>query len=375
MKPFIIFILLIGVLSCTKDKNYSLEVVDGVKFINNKNTPSNPSLKYSLSKTLEINFYDNDNQEIENFKYPIDFDIDRDKNIYILDIMTSEVKKFDKNGKYLKSFSRQGNGPGESLYPSCLFIDRDTVYISNRRGKSFIKYSLDGKYIGDNKLDFRLPSGAKPIGNNYIGSYDDYTSVDNTPSRVFRLALFNDKMEMIESLYDYDVDIEDENFYNNVLDIFPPYAIGDSLIYVSANSEVEYKIYAYNFNGDKREVYSKQYREKRYSKSEKDDIIKMINMKEELISDIPQKSKKSITDIVYEDKNSIWVMTPGDNPRDSLGVVVDIFKKGIFQNRFKFSELETHCSYSYNLFYKIKNGYLYQLSNKEGNLKVFKIEK
>jgi len=48
---------------------------------------------------------------------PTDLKVDKDENIYVLDMAGKFVKKFDSKGKELKKFGRKGRGPGEFQSP------------------------------------------------------------------------------------------------------------------------------------------------------------------------------------------------------------------------------------------------------------------
>ncbi len=72
-----------------------------------------------------------------------------DGSIFVANSRTHDVFKFDKQGKLIKKFGREGNGPGDFLYPGDLSIlDKKYLlvgeYASNRR---FSLWDLEGKYI------------------------------------------------------------------------------------------------------------------------------------------------------------------------------------------------------------------------------------
>ncbi|MCK4304536.1 MAG: hypothetical protein KAY24_09885 [Candidatus Eisenbacteria sp.] len=47
---------------------------------------------------------------------------DREGNVYLLDAQLADVKVFSADGEYLKTLSRQGEGPGETLQPRILLL-------------------------------------------------------------------------------------------------------------------------------------------------------------------------------------------------------------------------------------------------------------
>ncbi|MBN1971825.1 MAG: 6-bladed beta-propeller [Candidatus Delongbacteria bacterium] len=368
-------VILIALIACSKNETFTILEKDNIKIYSNNGIPSNPEIEYKLKEVLYINFNSEDGNSDFEIKYPVDFEIDNDGNIYVLDILSSKVEKFNKNGKYITSISNRGSGPGESIYPNGIILDKDSLLILNSRKRAILNFDLKGNYRHEMKYDNRLPSGMEQIGNNYLGMIDENIGGDS-PSRSFKLTICNNTLDTLKTIYNYNIDLNNSDFYNNFLDIFPPYCASDSLIYVSGNSSNEYKIDVYDFHGNKKSVISKNYRKHPISDNEKMHIIKEINLKEPLVTDIPNKFKKAINYIIIEERGAVWVMTPDlTSEKDINHIKIDIFKNGIYQNSFYSTELEYHLSYSDNLFYKIKNGYLYQMSNKDGNLKVFEIIK
>ena len=58
-----------------------------------------------------------------------DIDVDSDTNLYVLDFYESTVTVFDKNGKYLRSMGRRGQGPNELENPLSISIYDDKISI------------------------------------------------------------------------------------------------------------------------------------------------------------------------------------------------------------------------------------------------------
>lgn len=73
--------------------------------------------------------------------------LDQDKNIYLLDGKACRVHKFTAKGKYLLSFGRSGQGPGDLYMPIDLAVtDKNEIAVSTRRDG--IRYfEAGGKYI------------------------------------------------------------------------------------------------------------------------------------------------------------------------------------------------------------------------------------
>jgi hypothetical protein len=70
---------------------------------------------------------------------------DGDGNIYLLDQQLSEVQVYSPEGEYVKTLSREGDGPGEVRYPrDMLFLPDGTLGIVQPMPGTIVKVHLDG---------------------------------------------------------------------------------------------------------------------------------------------------------------------------------------------------------------------------------------
>lgn len=123
-----------------------IEIKDGVRIIHNekggkwgKDLP----IKIELIRTIgDINTLD----ENLAFNMPSDIVLDDAGNIYILDAGNHRIQKFDPEGKYLDSFGREGQGPGEFNSPSSLDIDANgNLIVADRRSRKIQIFSTEGR--------------------------------------------------------------------------------------------------------------------------------------------------------------------------------------------------------------------------------------
>ena len=80
----------------------------------------------------------------------MDIKADDAGNIYVVDEQAHSIKVFDKDGNHLKDIGREGEGPGEFMYPNEMtFIeDKIVVYSGNR----ISYFTLEGNFINYKKV-------------------------------------------------------------------------------------------------------------------------------------------------------------------------------------------------------------------------------
>ena len=79
---------------------------------------------------------------------PSGLGFDSQENLYVADEFLNSVSVFDPDGKFLRSWGKQGNSDGQFDNPSSLMIVDDVVFISDTLNNRILKYDLNGTYIG-----------------------------------------------------------------------------------------------------------------------------------------------------------------------------------------------------------------------------------
>jgi hypothetical protein len=109
----------------------ALSVFGGFAFTpwqNAEITIHNPAVPRSGGLTLDLEEdFVLGSESDENYLFYTVWDVQADsrRNIYVLDSGAPRIQKYDKNGKYLQTIGRQGQGPGEFEQPIMLTFDKD----------------------------------------------------------------------------------------------------------------------------------------------------------------------------------------------------------------------------------------------------------
>jgi len=111
---------------------------------------------------------DDDDDDHKIYKIPIEFKIDSQGNVYILDMGQVFIKKYKNSGEYICNIGKRGEGPGEYMRPSHMFLDReDNFHVAEyMRNYEFIydqrgKFSHRIKVKGNLLAAFFLESGRR----------------------------------------------------------------------------------------------------------------------------------------------------------------------------------------------------------------------
>jgi WD40 repeat protein len=140
------FIMLISFSEQEPEWKGKIGYENGVKIIQNPGEPLYGEITFELEEDLSIgNEYD------ENFLfYRIrDIQVDADGNIYVLDSGNHRLQVFNKEGKYLHTIGKRGQGPGEFNAPTCFQLDNETgnIFVTDNMLRKIIIFEKEGKYI------------------------------------------------------------------------------------------------------------------------------------------------------------------------------------------------------------------------------------
>jgi len=124
----------------------------GTTIITNPKDPKYGEIDFDIVEDLSIGNDDDANYQFFRVGGII---VDKEENIYALDSGNCRVQKFDKNGKYLLTLGRKGQGPGEFMNPSAFYIDREgALYVSDQM--KIEVFDAAGEYLKNIPLENRI---------------------------------------------------------------------------------------------------------------------------------------------------------------------------------------------------------------------------
>lgn len=130
-----------------RDKQNSKVSSSELRVVNNPREPEFGSLILDLQEEINIGRDDDKNYL---FWLIHDIQVDDEGRIYIDDARNGRIQVFDRNGKYVKTIGRQGQGPGEFGVPTRLRVlpRANRLYVRDIGTQRISIFNLLGNYLG-----------------------------------------------------------------------------------------------------------------------------------------------------------------------------------------------------------------------------------
>lgn len=144
---FAILLAVISLMCSSSEQTYKIEMVDGVKHIHNFAPSWGGEPKVALEFVQKIGDLNTDDENFVIYK-PKDVLVDSAGNLYILDAANFRVQKYTADGKFLTSFGRRGQGPGEFGIPTRMdIVDDKFIYIHDAGNSRLHQYTTEGEFV------------------------------------------------------------------------------------------------------------------------------------------------------------------------------------------------------------------------------------
>ena len=209
----VLFIVLIMTISFRVKKTAwkgTIEEEYGVKVVKNPKKPIHDDAVFSLKEDLALG--EKERNEKHMFYLLTDMDADSSGNIYVLDSEDVNIKVYDPKGRFLKVFSRKGEGPGQLSNPIDIYIDdKDLIYVCDSGNNRISIFDGQGDFVSS--INFKEYSAGKIIGINPRGGIIlrvDKTSLESSMSFITRsyfINMYSDRFGFKKNLYSVSVPI------------------------------------------------------------------------------------------------------------------------------------------------------------------------
>ncbi len=344
----------------------TIEQEDGVKVIKNPEEPLYGEIEFELELDLSIGGEEFD--ENHNFIRISDVEVDEEGNIYVFDSRQYRIQKYDRDGKYLKTIGRQGEGPGEFQRASQVTLSaRGKLYVDDFR--KILIFNPDNTFERSINCDFLIRSYLVTSEENFLG----WAMIRTEEGSSFDVVLIDSngkKMDTVASFPDPTVMLTKTNSGGGgiVMGGSPPYSPG--LVFCPVSEELgvygysdEYRLWAVNSTGEVIFIIEKEEKRIPTSKKEESEYLKerMDRMNKSgsiqwAVGDLKKlykfaKYKPFFSNIRTDDAGHIYLQKPKSVIKPEEDTYFDLFnKEGYYLYKVKIHEINPRI---------IKNGCVY----------------
>jgi len=292
------------------------------------------------------------------------FDVDAAGKVFVLRWYIGEgdfVVKFDAGGRFLKSFGRKGQGPGELENPHHIALGRDDRLLITDLGRGLVtEFDKDGTFIGTHPLERASRAGPGP-GDTWITLAIDQKYEMDKIQMTWSARLLDSTFKEIRELDSLKAQMSRSDFR------FP-----EPLLCWSASSDRAFV--ANEGHGYEIRIFGPDGTFERMVRKESAPVPISDEFKAKMLKPMPEEMRKAVQfpefhtpfqSLVASDDGRLLVMTfePGDRPGEFLFDVFD--KDGALIGR---KSLNAHV-WEGHLWVKIRGGRFYCLREKPNGFK------
>jgi len=344
----------------------AIEEEEGVKVVKNPEEPLYGEIEFELELDLSIGGEEFD--ENYNFMRVSDVEVDEEGNIYVFDSRQYRIQKYDKNGKYLQTIGRQGEGPGEFQRASQMTLSAGgKLYVDELR--KILIFNQDHTYERSINIDFFIRSYLVTKEENFLGrarirteeeASNDVILIDSNGKKIDTIASFPDPSVVLTKSLSGGGGI--------AMSGSPPYSPG--LSFCPVNDELglygysdEFRLWVVNSTGEVAYIIEKKEKRVPTSKKEESEYIedRIERMKgrggvQWAEGDLRKlykfaKYKPFFTNILTDDEGHIYFTKPKSIVKEEEETYFDLFdKEGYYLYKVKIHEINPRV---------IKKGFIY----------------
>jgi len=308
--------------------------LDGVKHMQNTAEPMESAETSELEELWRLGGDTDDEDEF--FGVVVAIRTDEAGNIYVLDMQLAEVKIYSKDGEFIRTIGREGEGPGEFRAPVGLFFTKDgNVAVMQVQPGKIVLLSPEGEPAGEHPIpkgqdgSFLTLVGGQTGADNMVlaaavsgfgeGKWQQtryLASINSNGEETARYCQDTRTIEMAKAVLD---DQQWDTFDRRWL-VGP-----DGKVYAT-KTYPDYRIHVWNSDGTVDHVIEREYTHRKRTAEEKRIVSDMMNI---FAAQIPNCEvritdyTKDVENIFVRDDGSLWVLSSNgsrDQPDGSLGV-------------------------------------------------------
>ena len=177
----------------------TVEIVNGVKTVRNPETPRYGEFAFDLVDDLVIG-----EEKDETYFFPgrVQLNVDGQGRFYVCDWGNRRAQVYDKNGAYMRTLGRQGQGPGEYGMPASVLLDGEgNAYINSVR--SLVVFGPDGVFKKNILLKAFLSTMILGPGGTVVGALQPNIQEEGGPKN--KLVLLSPEGEMLRTVATFPV--------------------------------------------------------------------------------------------------------------------------------------------------------------------------
>jgi len=278
-------------------------------------------------------------------------DIDADGNIYLLDTQQSNVPVFSPAGEYLRTLSREGEGPGETTEPVDLTMMPDgTLGILQRFPGKVEKVTFDDVPAGSVVLSDPKEGGFSALftgryrNGNLVLVAQQMSNTEKGQKRVWFVSRFDASGNELARCFESSYILDNANPVLTETGVLNPILFGstvgpDGRVYVASDHN-NYSINVYSPDGKLDHVVTREFSARTKTKLERDRLQSVFDVwgRGQLETKI-EDNALTVGDIYIDDNNSMWVRhsRSGRFEEGATGFAFDVFdSEGSFQRQVTF---------------------------------------
>ncbi|MCJ7681148.1 MAG: 6-bladed beta-propeller [Candidatus Aminicenantes bacterium] len=125
-----------------------VRTVNGIQVISNGKSP-NPPKGILARLVLMEDFTIGDSENLDEMvSEPGSIAVDDQENIYVLDVKEHNIKVFDRDGGYLRTIGKKGQGPGELNTPVSLILTPEKeLMVEDALNRRLVFFSREGEFL------------------------------------------------------------------------------------------------------------------------------------------------------------------------------------------------------------------------------------